>query len=80
MLRLSWLLWLWVFSFVLLEGLFSRDVCLSLLWLSEGSELGRCVIAILKTCSAAPVVEGHPLGSGWGKSCVCPLGITLLSS
>lgn len=54
------------FTFVLLEGL-SLPICLS-----EGSELGSCVVAIFETCSAAPVVEGDLLGSGC-VACACPV-------
>ena len=51
--------------------------CLSLpVWLSEGSELGSCVVAIFKTCSAASVMEGDLLGSGC-VACACPVPASL---
>lgn len=48
-------------------------------WLSEGSELHTCVVAIFKTCSAASVIEGDLLGNGYVVcvSCVCLLKLTL---
>lgn len=39
--------------------------CLSLdVWLTEGSELGSCGVAVFKTCLAASVTEGGHLRTG----------------
>lgn len=67
----------WVFC-VIRRSVFQE--CLSLpIWLREGSELGTCVVAIFKTCSAAPVIEGDLLGSDGGvvRVLCCLLKIVL---